>query len=314
MSNVVCVAWTVITTAVCVLWDVITTVAGVVIEIVEAVLGWVASAVAFVLDLIFAIPFVGRALKWLWNLAVTAAWFVYAVVNAALSALGIRPQMKLRVCTVILRDETGMPTATVANVVGVLNDAVKILLREANVQIVNSAPMQFTSGFSSEGIRADASWIQTEEGSSQTDLLDGACNAAGFGDDIGTSGGRLEMKCNTDCFFGNWRRLTGLGAPIPVFVVRSIDGGATIGCGLWLPDYVTISRTEGSGGALLAGEPDLDGTFGKPINTLAHELGHMCNLWHISDQANLMTPGSKGVSLDWWQISLVRASRHVSYF
>src|SRR5919108_1440793 len=67
VSNVVCVAWTWVTTAVCVAWDAVTTVVGAVVETVDSILSWVGSAAAFLVELVFAIPYVGRLLKWIWN-------------------------------------------------------------------------------------------------------------------------------------------------------------------------------------------------------------------------------------------------------
>lgn len=55
---------------------------------------------------------------------------------------------------------------------------------------------------------------------------------------------------------------------------------------------------------------------GRPNVTLAHELGHACNLFHLTDPTNLMdttSPGPSGSMLRFWQELLIRASRHVSY-
>jgi predicted Zn-dependent protease len=47
---------------------------------------------------------------------------------------------------------------------------------------------------------------------------------------------------------------------------------------------------------------------------LPHEMGHACNLWHV-DPSNLMQPfDPRTTNLSWWQILLLRASRHVTYF
>jgi predicted Zn-dependent protease len=72
------------------------------------------------------------------------------------------------------------------------------------------------------------------------------------------------------------------------------------GCSLGpLTDYVTVAFKE------------------SITRTLAHELGHACNLWHYDDPDNLMTPGRSGgvgYSLSRVQKALVRMSRHVTYF
>jgi len=254
------------------------------------------------------------------------------VLDAAAYLVGIRPQKKLRICTLIERDATG-PVAAASDVVRLINDAIGIYLARMNVQILNSAAVQLSSGFSSDGNRADGSWIQVlpdVDSASQLDLHCGAFTAVGFGEDLGPAGSGIQLKSLSRCFFGNWRRLTGYGAPVVVLVVRSIDGGLRIGCGFGpLTDYVTIASFQGinSTDADRDDVPDFPGlapvsildpaspSFIAPNNTLAHELGHVCNLWHLpSDPPNLMFPfvGTQSAT-DVWQEILVRNSRHVSY-
>jgi len=85
--------------------------------------------------------------------------------------------------------------------------------------------------------------------------------------------------------------------PITAFVVREIKG--KIGCSLGpLSDYVTLAL----GGV-------------KNTSTLAHEIGHACNLWHSGDQSNLMWPdANRGDKVKWFQKNLLRSSRHVLYW
>jgi hypothetical protein len=116
---------------------------------------------------------------------------------------------------------------------------------------------------------------------------------------------------------------------VVVLVVRSIDGGLRVGCAFGpLTDYVTIASFQAinTTDANSDDVPDFPGLtpasilssfspfFLSPNNTLAHELGHICNLWHLSDTTNLMlaTVGTQSAVFD-WQAMLVRASRHVSY-
>lgn len=326
----VCLAWAVTTTGICLVEDLVTTVAGFIFDLVEAVLGWLASLVAMFADLLFAIPIVGRVLNWLWNIVLVAIWLPFSLADAAAWAIGIRPQKKLRVCTVIELDSTG-PVATPSDVVTLLNDTIGIYLARMNIQILNSTPLQFSSGFSAKGISANGTWVQTEtvvDPASQLDLHCGISTPGGFAEDLGTTGSAIELKELSKCFFGNWRRLTGFGAPVMVLVVRSIDGGLVIGCGFGpLTDYVTIASFQAvnTTDANQDDVPDFPGltplsilsaaspfSF-TPNNTLAHELGHICNLWHVTDTSNLMFPGGTQSSLTDLQIGIVRGSRHVSY-
>lgn len=304
VANVVCVLWTMVTTLVCVVWDVVVTVVSAVLTVVEAVAGWMLSALAFLLELIFAIPYVGRVLQWLWNVVVlNLVWLIPNLIDAGLYLIGIRPQKKLRICTIILRDERGNPVAQVADVVDMINDAIDVFREECNVQIVNSAPLQFSSGLSFDAVRADASWVQIAPGRSAADRLDSSCDEVAFGEDLTNVGSAHQFDGATKCFFGNWRSVVGLGTPVTVLVVRSITRPRVFsGCCIWVSNYLTLS------GAFIPS--------GRPNFTLAHELGHACNLWHLVDPPNLMdvtSTGPAGSLLRFWQEVLVRASRHVSY-
>lgn len=315
VSHWVCVGWTWITTAVCLVWDAVWTIVNVIVTIVEGILGWILDALAFVVELIFEIPYLGRFIKWIWNLVLNIAWTLASLGDMLLGLIGIRPEKKLRICTLILRDEKGTPVAPVPYVVNLLQNAVEILRREANVRLVKLGPFQFDSGFAGAET-VDESWVTVEGGNADADTLDVPCDAAGFGADLGLSGTKFDWRASTHCFFGAWRRVTGLGSPVACFVIRSLptDGDPTCGsygCGLWITDYITV-RNQPCGGE------------GPQINrrVTAHELGHSGNLWHLGasgNPTNLMgvpwnfTDPPDQVKLDTWQILLFRASKHVSY-
>src|SRR5262249_12419309 len=112
-----------------------------------------------------------------------------------------------------------------------------------------------------------------------------------------------------------WRDIVGYGAPVACFVIRSIpDAGdpcGANGCGLWITDYITLRRQPCPAGTAI------------DERAVGHELGHACNLWHLGasgNPSNLMGVPWNGVadlgqtSLYWWQILMLRASKHVTYF
>jgi hypothetical protein len=330
-QSLVCLVWAVVTTTICLLWDLGTTVLGFVVDLVEAVLAWPLGLLAVVGGWLFSVPVVGRLLHWLWELALTVAWGVIGLIDGVAYIVGVRPQKKLRICTLIERDNSG-PVANTADVVRLINDAIDIFLARMNIQILNSAPAQFSSGLSGSGNRADNSWVKVLDNNDiALDVRCGSFTPAGFGDDLAGSGTGIQAKSVSACLFGNGRRLIGYGAPVVVLIVRSIDGGLALGCGLGpLTDYATIASfravilTDNNQDDL----PDVpglqpvsilnpsNGGFLTPNNTLAHELGHLCNLLHTAaDPANLMFPnaGTQSGVYD-TQAALVRASRHVSYF
>ncbi|MEZ5331985.1 MAG: hypothetical protein R2991_07990 [Thermoanaerobaculia bacterium] len=312
VSNVVCVAWVWVTTAVCVVWDFVTTVVNAVLVTIEGIVGWVLSAFAFVIELIEAIPVVGALVRWVLNGVTAVVGIIASVGDILLGNMGIRPEKKLRVCTVILRDENGVPAASVPFAVAMLQLAVDVYKRDANVRIVPLAPFQYDSGFAAAET-VDESWVQTDGANSDGTLLDVPCNAGGAGADWLPTGSGFQLKASTHCFFGAWRRVVGYGAPVTCFFIRSIPGA--LGCALWITDYATIV----GGSGLPPASP----------RALGHETGHACNLWHLcvdDDNRNLMATGgacdpASATAADRadprmadWQVLLVRASKHVTYF
>lgn len=293
VANVVCVAWTWVTTAVCLVWDFIVLVVGVILTTIESIVGWVLSAIAFVVDLIFAIPIIGRLLRWIWDVVLAIVWFLASVPDTVLGIIGVRPEKKLRVCVVMLNDERGNRLADPATIVPDLQAAVDIFREECNVRIVPSQAFAYTTPYQGAS-RASADWVVgTGRGPSGNEVLDVECDTPALGEDLTTTGSIFEILAATSCFYGNWRRLAGYGAPIVVFLVRDVKG--KLGCSIGpLSDYVVAEA-------------------GQPI-CIAHEIGHACSLWHVDGATNLMNPSCGQRQLDWWQVALVRSSRHVSYF
>ena len=315
VSNVVCVAWTWITTAVCLVWDAVTTVVNAVVVVLESILGWILSAIAFVIELIFEIPILGRLIKWIWNFILNIFWTIVSIVDMIAGLIGIRPEKKLRLCTIVLRDESGAPVAPTSYVIDVLQAAVDIWRREANVRIIPLRPFKFDSGFADDEA-VDESWVH-DGGNGDSDTLTVPCDADGFGRDLVRTGTKLDFLASTNCFFGAWRSVIGYGSPVACFVIQAVptDTDPTCGgygCGLWLTDYITVRRQPCS----------TDGNVNRRV--VAHELGHACNLWHLnasSNSDNLMgvpwdstVPELTQTRMSLWQVLLVRGSKHVTYF
>jgi hypothetical protein len=277
--------------------DAVTTVVNAVVETVESLAGWIASALAFLVELIFTIPILGRILKWIWNFILTVVWSIVGLGDLFLALIGILPEKKLRICVIILRDEMGRLIDTRANLIPQVQNAIDIFRREANVRIIPSAPFQYDSGFVGSE-RATEAWIHTDRrGRNEPTVLDVACGPAAAGEDLLAAGGQFELKASTICFYSNARRVVGYGAPVIVFIVRSVGGTDESGCSLGpLTDYVTVEANGSS-----------------DSNVLGHELGHACNLWHINDRNNLMNPDRAADRLERWQVAILRNSRHVTY-
>jgi len=278
--------------------DVVTTVVNAVIEVFESTVGWLIDVLAFFGELLFSIPVIGRLLKWAWNLGLTGFWAVspLGIVDFLGALVGILPEKKLRLCAIILRDELGDLLDEPEDIVPLLQNTIDIFRREANVRVIPSAPFQFDSAFAGREV-ATEEWVHTQSrGRNDASLIDVGCNEDAALEDLGTVGGRFELLASTTCLYSNARRVVGYGAPVVVFIVRSVGDGKT-GCSLGpLTDYVTVE----------AGRP--------PRSTvIAHEVAHACNLWHVDDRTNLMDPDRTSNRLTRLQVALLRSSRHVSY-
>jgi hypothetical protein len=276
-----------------VIWDLVTTVVNFVIETVESILGWVLSLVGLVVSLIFAIPILGRLLRWIWDGVLALVWMIVSLLDMVLGSIGIRPEKKLRLAVVMLNDENGAQLADPASLVPDLQTAIDIYREQANVRIVPSGPFKYRSGFGGKETAA-ADWVQgTGRGPSGKSVLDVSCDTPALGEDLWLTGSTFELMAAGGNFYGNWRRLIGYGAPIVVFAVRDVAG--KIGCSLGpVSDYAVV-------------------TASQPL-CIAHEIGHSCNLWHDDGTTNLMNPACGQRELKWWQVALVRGSRHVTYF
>lgn len=277
------------------IWDVITTGINFIIETLESILGWILSAAAFVVKLILLIPIIGRLISWIWHIVLTAVWGILGLLDLLLSLIGVRPEKKLRLCTLLLKDRNGNLVANTADAVTQLQNTIDIFFQEANVRVIRSAPFQYDSGFAGKE-KAKSKWVKVNPDKSTSDILDVECNIKAALEDLWVIGMKIDFFSITKFFYGNLRRLIGYGAPVFILIVKEL-GGSTIGCSLGpLTDYVTIE--------------------GRNLGCIAHELGHACNLWHSSKTNNLMrgSYSSSNNKLSNWQIALLRNSRHVTYF
>ena len=308
ISKVVCVAWTWITTTFCLIWDILTAIINAILVTLESIFGWILSALAFLIELLEMIPILGTFIRWVINGITLIINVLVSLPDALLGLIGIRPEKKLRVCTVILKDENGRDIATTAEVIPLLQLAANIYKRDCNVRLIPSRPFKYDSGFSDAEI-VDESWISMDSSNSDSDTLDVPCDA---GNEWLLGGTKFQLKSSTLCFFGNWRRVLGYGAPVTCFIIREVTGDS-IGCSLFITDYVTV---------------DTDALASSP-RTIGHEIGHASMLWHLcvdNDVFNLMATGGAcdpssttapdriNPIINNWQTLLIRASKHVSYF
>jgi hypothetical protein len=192
-----------------------------------------------------------------------------------LALIGIRPTKKLRLRIVILRDERGLPVAGNEAVMPVYEEVRRILGQRARVMV------------------EPAGWqVVTAPHGAPKAALDVRCTDGAWQDDMGQAGAffRSLMAKTT------LGQVIGYGAPVTVFIVRSISthNGCSWGA---LTDYVTVEAQ----------------TLKTTRRLLVHEVAHACGLWHSGDKRNLMFPDGPGEELAGWQTSILRSSRHVTY-
>ena len=229
-------------------------------------------------------------------------WIVLVPINSSsmngsitsVPAFVVRPEAPL--CPPCDGTRSTLPIADAALVLEEVQAAADIFRAEANVRLIPVGPASFETPF------RDDEAVSTKfihDPVSSHDLLDVSCGVAAWREDFWGKGPAFNIEMTRTCFWGNARRLLGYGSPITMFVVRSIDSGATTGCSLGpLTDYLTVVGTE---------------TDDK--TTIAHETGHACGLWHVGDQTNLMFASDSNLRrmLTNFQAINLRNSRHVTY-
>lgn len=193
-----------------------------------------------------------------------------------ITLLSVRFPKKLKLRIVVLRDERGVPLATNEEVLPAFDEARRILGRAAGVSV------------------EAAEWrVVTAPHGAPKEALDCHCTDGAWRDDLGVAGDfyRSLMAKTTA------GTLTGYGAPITVFIVRSISthNGCSLGAAA---DYVTLEAK----------------MLKSSRRLLVHEVAHACGLWHTKRPNNLMIPKGPGEELTGWQAAILRTSRHVTYF
>lgn len=212
----------------------------------------------------------------IFNLLKEAMNRLFKLPELLLTLAGFRFTKKLRLRVVILRDERGLPLAGDAEVRPAFDETRRIMARMAGVTV------------------EPAGWqVVTAPHAAPRQALDVRCTDGAWQDDLTEAGGFFRSLMATTTA----GTLIGYGAPVTVFIVRSMS--THNGCSLGpAADYVTVEAK----------------TLKSTRRLLAHEVAHACGLWHSQKPNNLMIPKGPGEELTGWQAAVLRTSRHVTYY
>jgi len=231
--------------------------------------------------------FVSGAAAAIWGYVSAALHFVLSIFDMLLTAFGNMVPKKTRVYVKILSNSKGplinprdhRSQGDWAKLVKEVHEARRIFEKEINVTMLPSS---------------DSEAITVINEVAPPEALKPHCGAATTWDVLGAAGAfyRFHEQSNA----GNL--LLGYGSAITVFIVEDVQG-AYAGCSPGpAGNYVVV---------------DVDGIRDQTW-TLAHEVGHACNLWHAWAGDSLMRHSGSGRKdyLKRWQKVIARASRHVT--
>lgn len=215
-------------------------------------------------------------------------YWLFGILDFGLGLLGIRPGKKLHLKVVIPREIDSNSLSIQQEVQDSIEFAKTILKREANVTVV----------------AAEEVFVETLFYAAPSEALDVGCGFDAWVEDFGVVGRFFRLHSAVIPI----RSQIGYGPPVTAFIVDSVANGDSIGCSLGpLTNYVTVSD---DGGLTVP-------QTGSVSKTLAHEIGHACDLTHTNGPNNLMTRSSQapnGTTLTHGQKARFRWSQHVTYF
>jgi hypothetical protein len=194
--------------------------------------------------------------------------------------LGLRIRKHLHICVTVLADRRGRPVVDDAKVSAVVSDAAAIISKRTNVNVHEHGR---------KVVRVD-----------QENLTVVGCNAKQLleGDAVMLSGEQEHVGKFSDLFGCSEDPLDQAGELLQgilnVIFIADIVEGDDIGCHIPGTDYVIIDTSAGG-------------------MTLAHEIGHAGDLWHVDDEKNLMNHFTSGDEVERWQACIFRRSRFVHY-
>lgn len=151
----------------------------------------------------------------------------------------------------------------------------------------------FKNNFNVKLRKCSKNWEEVLPDAVPLTALEPGCGITSYGQEFGEAGDYFNRH------LAGWKGFANIPFtyPITVYIVRNVQG--TRGCSLGpVTDYIVI---------------DPEGL--QNVNTLAHELGHACNLWHTAKKSNIMYHHfTRANGSNWFQCNIFRSCRHVNYY
>ena len=194
-----------------------------------------------------------------------------------LCMLGVRIRKHLHACVTVLAHD-GKPVISDAEVDRVLEDARQIIDKRFGVNLhIHGRKLVQVPKDRLDVTACNASQLFSSEAIDLTDDANGTFEGLfGCGDNPVDIGAELIHDV------------------LDIIFIRDIIEGGDVGCHIPGTDYVIVDQN--SSGLVLA-----------------HEIGHACDLWHMSEKMNLMNHFTAGDEVKSWQRCIFRRSRFVYY-
>jgi hypothetical protein len=212
-----------------------------------------------------------------------AVHVVLSLPDALLVLCGVTVPKRLRLQATVLRDGDGRPVVPPEALQAAVDVAVEVFREQAGVRVV---------------LRSASPVVVPEPAPAAALHVPCRLPLLVHGLTAGSSFLRRHTATNAGTL------LLGYGSPVTVFAVAGFTGSRpTAGCSLGpLADWVVVAPR------------GLSRRREELLLTVAHEVGHACNLSHLRSAGTLMQPGPAGRTrrLTRWQKALLRTSRHVT--
>jgi hypothetical protein len=261
-----------------VLVKVVTTIVKTVCEVITSIIRIIVRIITtiFVVVLRFVCFWIDFIINWIKIIIA----IVVGLPEFLLCLLGLRIRKHLHVCVTVLADREGQPVMPDVQVSAVMREATRIISDHMNVRVhEHGRRIIRVDDRNLDVVACSAKQLFSADA---VDLSAESQRSGRFSDLLGCGDNVLDQAGEL------------LHDVLNVIFIRNIIEGDDIGCHIPGTDYVIIDQSANG-------------------LTLAHEIGHAGDLWHVSEEQNLMNHFTAGEEVHSWQACIFRRSRFVVY-